>query len=74
MKKIAMAAALAGVLVFGTAASCNEGPEPAPEGPTVFEVEDCDAEDWKNYDPECGRPSPRPSARPSKSRTPGRRA
>ena len=34
-------------------------PQPAQ---VEVEVEDCDAEDWKNYDRECGRISPRPAA------------
>lgn len=72
MKKIATAAVLAGVLVFGGAASCQDNaPAEAPEV-EVFEFEDCDAEDWKNYDSECGRRSPRPmlTARQPAPKTP----
>lgn len=47
-----------GALVMSLAAAC-----PAPAGeqnPSQIELEDCDAEDWRNYEPECGRKSPKP--------------
>lgn len=57
MKKALVVLAVGAVLSMG--ASCNNQGD--PDGYPEIEIEDCDHEDWKNYDPECGRgPSPRP--------------
>lgn len=52
---------LAGLaLVFSLAAACpNENTDDSNERGQI-ELEDCDAEDWRNYEPECNRKSPRP--------------
>ena len=62
---------LVGALALGGAASCRDN-APAEHEVPVFEFEDCDAEDWKNYDSECGRRSPRPmlTARQPAPKTP----
>lgn len=53
---------LAGLaLVFSLAAACPNASTGDSNERSPAEIEDCDAEDWRNYDPECGRgPSPKP--------------
>lgn len=42
---------------------------PAQQNPSEVELEDCDAEDWRNYEAECNRWSPKPS-KPAIKKTP----
>lgn len=46
-RKVALVGALTGVLLLGTASSCLSPTQPS-------EVEDCDAEDYRNRESECG--------------------
>lgn len=41
-------------------AACNWPENTSPQNPSEVEFEDCDAEDWKNYEAECFRKSPKP--------------
>lgn len=47
-------------------AACNWPESPAPQNPSEVELEDCDAEDWRNYEAECNRWSP-PAKKPAKT-------
>lgn len=53
------ALALIATMTLSTGA-CN-WPESPAQNPSEIEIEDCDAEDWKNYEAECFRKSPKPS-------------
>lgn len=46
-RKVALVGALTGVLLLGTASSCISSTQSS-------EVEDCDAEDYRNRESECG--------------------
>lgn len=48
MGKAVAALAMCGLLLTATAGSCQSPP------PSDVEVEDCDLEDWKNREDDCG--------------------
>lgn len=61
-RKLALVGALTGVLLLGTASSCLSPTQPA-------EVEDCDAEDFRNRESECGFSKIKPTPTKTKAST-----
>jgi hypothetical protein len=55
---------LCGVITVIAASRAVNGPQQQQEW---VETEDCDAEDWAHYEPECYRVSPKPKASPRKT-------
>lgn len=68
----AVAAIVLGLVLISGAATvaCAASNGQQQELDEWIETEDCDAEDWAHYEPECHRRSPRPTVSPRKTTAP----